>query len=148
MGESSKHIIGEIYSEVLFELAEEAGRVETVMEDLACVAEVLKNEPEFAAILSSYAIKGDEKSQIIRRMFGGKVADLTLNFLSVLARRGRVGFLSRISDKYEMLVDVYRNRSLVEVTVAKQPNEEEITRIKGANPKESIKKEIDNALKK
>jgi F-type H+-transporting ATPase subunit delta len=130
MAESAKHIVGEIYSEVLFELAEEAGRVETVLEDLESVADILTNEPEFASILSSHAIKGDEKAQIIRRVFGGKVADLTLNFLSVLARRGRMAFLSRISDKYELLVDVYRQRTLIEVTVAKEPEEEEIVKLK------------------
>lgn len=130
MAESSKHIVGEIYSEVLFELAEEAGRVETVLEDLGCVAEVLTNEPEFASILSSHAIKGDEKAQIARRVFGGKIADLTMNFLSVLARRNRMAFLTGISSKYEMLVDVYRQRTFVEVTMAREPEEEEIVKLK------------------
>ena len=130
MAESSKQIVGEIYSEVLFELAEESGGVETVLEDLGCVAEVLTNEPEFASILSSHAIKGDEKSRIVRRVFGGKVADLTLNFLSVLARRNRMAFLTGISSKYEMLVDICRQRTFVEVTMASQPEEEEIVKLK------------------
>jgi F-type H+-transporting ATPase subunit delta len=130
MSESLKHVIREIYSEVMFELAEEADLVEQVMADLAQVQKVLSAEPDFAALLKLQTIKGTEKSKIIRRVFGGRVNELTLDFLSVLARRSRMNFLTSISDKYEALVDVYQQRCLVEVTMAGAPDDEMVQKLK------------------
>lgn len=141
MSESARQIVREVYSEVLFELAEQAGCVDSVTEDLARIREALKAEPEFATILTSPGIKGSEKAKIMRRVFEGKVEALTLDFMSVLARRSRIGFLGPISDKYEMLVDVRRGRALVEVTVAKALDGKQTKRLK-ADLREAISKDV------
>lgn len=141
MSESVRQIVREVYSEVLFELAEQAGCIDLVTEDLAHVREALKTEPEFATILTSPGIKGSEKAQIMRRVFEGKVEALTLDFMSVLARRNRIGFLGPISDKYEMLVDVHRGRVLVEITLAKAPDDKQMKKLK-ADLREAINKEV------
>jgi F-type H+-transporting ATPase subunit delta len=114
----------------MFELAEEADLVEQVMEDLACVQKILSDEPDFATLLKLRTIKGVEKSKIVRRVFGGRVNELTLDFLSVLARRDRMNFLTSISDKYEALVDVYQQRCLVEVTIAEAPHDGMLQKLK------------------
>lgn len=130
MSESIKHVVREIYCEVLFELAEEAGQVDSVMDDLASVEEVLRADPEFTAIMTSPTIKGEEKAKVARRVFTGKVNDLTLDFLSVLAKRNRMRNLFDISLKYESLIDKHYHRHLVEVTLAHQPDQKEIEKIK------------------
>ena len=130
MNESVRHAVRDIYCEVLFELAEESKKVDSVMEDLSCVSGVLNSEPEFAAIMTSPTIKGPQKAEIVRRVFGGKVENLTLDFLSVLARRNRMGFLAGITGKYEKLIDVYYDRHLVEVTLAKEPDDDRIKKLK------------------
>lgn len=132
MSESVKHIVREIYSEVMFELAEEAGMIDDVMEDLSCVEKVLRAQPDFASLLSLQTMKGREKSDIVRRVFSGKINDLTLDFLSVLARRNRLNFLGGITDRYESLVDVYNKRSLIEVTLASAPNDGILERLKSS----------------
>ncbi len=71
--ESTRHIVREVYSEVLFELAEQMGCVDAITEDLSRVQEVFKARLEFTAILTSPGIKGGEKVQIFRRVFDGKV---------------------------------------------------------------------------
>jgi len=141
VSESVRQIVHEVYSEVLFELAEQGGRIDSVTEDLRRVREALDAEPEFATILTSPGVKPGEKSQIIRRVFEDKVDDLILNFLSVLARRNRIGFLGSISYKYEMLVDVHRGRVLVEITLAKRPDEKQVEKLK-ADLRGAINKEV------
>jgi F-type H+-transporting ATPase subunit delta len=141
VSESARQIVREVYSEVLFELAEQAECIDSVMEDMVRVANVLNGEPEFATILTSPGIKGDEKAQIIRRVFEGKVEALTLDFISVLARRDRIGFLGSISDNYEIIMDVRRQRSLVEVVVAHELDDEQIGELK-ADLAEAINKEV------
>ncbi len=127
---------------MLFDLAEQSGEINAVHEELVCVGGILKREPEFATLLSSELIKPEEKAGIIRRVFDGKLSELTVNFLCVLARRGRVGFLSGISQRYESLVDEYHHRRAVEVTLARQPDAELIARLK-----EDLSKALDSEVK-
>jgi F-type H+-transporting ATPase subunit delta len=132
MSESVKHVVREIYCEVLFELAEEAGQVESVMDDLASVEEIFRADPEFTAIMVSPTIKGDEKAKVIRRVFKGKVNDLMLDFLSVLAKRNRMKSLFDISLKYESLIDKHYHRHPVEVVLAHKPDQQQIEKLKAS----------------
>ena len=130
MSESVRHVVREIYSEVLFELAEEAGKVAEVMDDLERVVRILHDNVDFATLLYSQQVKGEEKSEVIRRVFDGKIDKLTLDFLSVLAKRGRIAFLAGVSDKYEVMTDAHYKRSLIEVTLASSPEDEQLEKLK------------------
>ncbi len=141
MAASSRHIIHEIYSDVLFQLAEEAEQVGQVLEDLAAVAGVLRDEPDFMKLLMSARMKEPEKAAAIRRVFGGRVSDLTINFLCVLARRNRVGFLVGITDRYEVLADSLKNCRLVEVTLAKVISDDQLEQLR-AKIKDAIRSEV------
>ena len=138
MSESVRHVVREIYCEVLFELAEEADVIDRVHDDLERVRGVIEAEPDFAALMDSPTIRGQDKSESIRRVFHGHISDLALDFLSVLARRGRMGFLDSISDRYESMVDRYHDRQTVEVTVAHPLSGEEV---------DKLRKEISEAIR-
>ena len=131
---------------MLFDLAEQSGEINAVHEELVCVRQILKCEPEFAMLLSSELIKPQEKTGIIRRVFDGKLSELTVNFLCVLARRGRVGFLSGISERYESLIDEYHHRKAVEVTLAREPDAELIASLK-ADLSEALDSEVKLSIK-
>ena len=141
MARNARHIIHEIYSDVMFELADEAGLVEQVMDDLDAVGDVLKDEPEFLSLLTLGQVKEDEKAKMIRRVFKGRVNDLTLDFLCVLAKRNRMNFVHGIGDRYEVLLDERKNLHRVEVTLAKEPTDEQTEKIK-ADIKEAMNAEI------
>ena len=129
MSETTKHIVREIYSEVIFEMARDAEMLEEVLEDIGCIEGVLNAEPDFAILLGTQTVKGAEKSEIVRRVFGGKVNDLTLDFVSVLARRGRMNFLPAISDRYQIMMDAHQQKMLIEVTLGKSPSDEFLKRL-------------------
>ena len=131
MSEIVRHVIREIYSEVLFELAQESELVDAVREDLDAVGYVLGENAEFAALMNSAGIKGQEKSEVVRRVFGGKVNDLTLDFLSVLAKKNRMSSLFGISQKYETMFDLHYDRHLVEVTLSGEPDAERFKELEG-----------------
>jgi F-type H+-transporting ATPase subunit delta len=141
MPRSTRHIIHEIYSDVMFELAEEAGLVEQVMDDLEAVATVLQDEPEFLSLLTLGQVKDDEKAGMIRRVFKGRIKDLTLDFMCVLAKRNRMNFIHGISDRYEVLLDERKNLYRIDVTLAKEPTDTQVEKLK-ADIKGAIGAEI------
>jgi F-type H+-transporting ATPase subunit delta len=125
----------------MFELAEDAGLVEQVMDDLDAVAEVMKEEPEFLSLLTLGQVKEDEKTKMVRRVFKGRVNDLTLDFLCVLAKRNRMNFLHGIGDRYQVLMDERKNLHRIEVTLAKEPTDEQAEKIK-ADIRDALNAEI------
>lgn len=141
MARNARHIIHEIYSDVMFELANEAGLTEQVMDDLESVGEVLADEPEFLSLLTLGHVKDDEKAGMIRRVFKGRVNDLTLDFLCVLARRNRMNFVNGIGDRYQLLMDEKKNLHRIEVTLANEPAGDQLEKIK-ADIADAIKGEI------
>jgi F-type H+-transporting ATPase subunit delta len=141
MASSSRHIVHEIYSDVLFQLAEEAGQVEQVLGDLAAVAGLLRDESDFVKLLTSDKLDEKEKTAAVRRVFGGQISSLTLDFICVLVRRNRIGFLIGISDRYEVLADSLKNCRLVEVTLAKPMSEEQMEQIR-QQVKDAIRAEV------
>ncbi|MDH4201573.1 MAG: ATP synthase F1 subunit delta [Phycisphaerae bacterium] len=141
MARNARHIIHEIYSDVMFELAEDAGLVEQVMDDLDAVAEVMKEEPEFLSLLTLGQVKENEKAKMIRRVFKGRINDLTLDFLCVLAKRNRMNFVYGIGDRYQVLMDERKNLHRIEVTLAKEPTDEQAEKIK-ADIRDALNAEI------
>jgi F-type H+-transporting ATPase subunit delta len=141
MASSSRHIVHEIYSDVLFQLAEEAGQVEQVLGDLAAVAGLLRDEADFVKLLTSDKLEEKEKTAAIRRVFNGQIGSLTLDFLCVLVRRNRIGFLLGITDRYEVLADSLNNCRLVEVTLAKPISEEQMEQLR-QQVKDAIRAEV------
>ena len=130
MKHAARHIIHEIYSDVLFELAQDAGLIVPVVDDLEAVMQVFQAEPEFLTLLTVEPIKEDEKNAVLRRVFSGRINELTLDFLCVLARRNRLNYLFGIHDRYLTLADQFHNVQHLEVTLACAPTDGQLERIK------------------
>ena len=130
MARNAKHIVHEIYSDVMFELAQEAGLIDQVTDDLEAVGAILQDEPEFLSLLTLSEVKPDEKSQIVRRVFKGRINGLTLDFLCVLAKRNRMSFLHGIEQRYQTLSDEHKHLHRIEVTLAKEPDDAELEKLR------------------
>ncbi len=141
MADLSKHIIPEIYSDVMFQLAEDSGLSDRVLEDLKSIAALLDEESEFVSILITTKLSDNEKVQAVRRVFAGRVCPLTLDFLSVLARRNRLGFLGGISDRYEVSLNERKNTKRVAVTVARKMDDRQLEKLKN-DLRQAIRSEI------
>lgn len=86
--------IAAVYAEAFLDVAQAAGEAEPLVAELeAIVREVLDPWPDFESLLASSIISHEEKSQILRRVFGGRVSPRVLDFLLVLSRRGRLDCL-------------------------------------------------------
>ena len=59
----------------------------------------------------------------------------------MLARRNRIGFLAGISDRYEVLLDQLKNLFRVDVTLAKEPDETLLEKLK-VDIKDAIKSDV------
>lgn len=89
------------YAKALYE-ASNAGEREEIKTQLANVAELVASSKEARAALYSPATSSKEKAGVLQAI-GQKAAypKLLVNFLLLLARKGRLSFLTEISDSFE-----------------------------------------------
>ena len=91
--------LASIYARSLYELAEESGGRDMVLEvadELEQVIEILSSEQSLSALFGSPVIDTDRRTSTIRAIFEGRVTDLLLRFMLILNANGRLGHLELI----------------------------------------------------
>lgn len=94
------------YSKPLLALAEEQKVLETVKADMLNFNDLCKTNKDFVLMLKSPIIPHLRKAEILRKIFGGKVAPLTSTFLDIVARKNREQFLPEIAEEFIALYNV------------------------------------------
>ena len=124
--------VAKIYAQAILDAAEAAGCRPAVIAELGMLArQVLPAVPEAADVFASPKISAEEKSRVIDRLAGGRLAATTTNALHVLARHGRLGILAAVVDSLERLADDREGRRQATFTTAVPLDAAEQSRIVG-----------------
>lgn len=110
--------VGRVYAEALFAIAKSTNAIDEIADDLAGVERALRDNADFATLLSSPKLTRDEASRMLRETFEGKVSKHVLNLLLVLLARGRQRALPEIAGAFRALVDVERRQRRVTIATA------------------------------
>ncbi|MBQ6633574.1 MAG: ATP synthase F1 subunit delta [Ruminococcus sp.] len=105
-----------VYSEAFFELSLDADCVDRSFEELESVCSILNTDEnkDFVSLLASPLIKDDDKRKALTDVFGGRISQLTLDFLSVVAKNGRIVYLPAMFSQFKALYCKHKN--ILEVT--------------------------------
>lgn len=90
------------YAKAAFEVALNAGNLETWSKMLNQVAVVIENE-KVLAVLSSPSLTGEQQAEIVINLCGDEINVQAQNFVSVLAENKRLELLPEIVDLFEIL---------------------------------------------
>jgi F-type H+-transporting ATPase subunit delta len=108
--------LGAVYAKALLGATEKVGISDDVLGQLdSLIDDVLAKLPHFEASLCSPRVPLDRKEAMLDRGFQGRMAPQLLNFLKILARRGRFECLRAIRRSARQLLNELRGR--VEVLV-------------------------------
>jgi F-type H+-transporting ATPase subunit delta len=125
-----------MYARALFEAAQEAGRIEAVLADLAALAGAMDEVPELRAFLRNPQIDPAGKAEVLAQL-AGDADELVRNFVRLTAEKGRAGELPQMSAELDALVAQAQNRLAVELTTAHELADAEATSIVAAIEKAS-----------
>jgi F-type H+-transporting ATPase subunit delta len=117
------------YAEALMKTAEETHVLKNVSDDLVVVQRVVKDSREFQMFLKSPVVKKEKKRQVIEATFGSAIQPLTLNFLSLLAEKGREDVLLSIIDAFFRMQDEMLGIINVHVRAATELSEQQKTQL-------------------
>ncbi|MFK7884212.1 MAG: ATP synthase F1 subunit delta [Phycisphaerales bacterium] len=138
--ESEPDALAKIYAKSLFDAAEKEGvGPEAILGEIEDILEIARNDRNFSEMLSSRLIDTDKRDASLERVFSGKVSPTTLNFLRLLNRKGRLGYISPITGALDALVQARFGRVEVDVFTAAPIGQSEM---------DSIKSRLNDALGK
>jgi len=127
------------YGQSLLDLAGEQNQAEAIGEELGQIAEIIEQNPTFAAYLADPGIGHEERAQTLKQTFAGKVSPLMWNFLGVLNVKRRLKEIPAIAAAYDDLLDEKLGKIEVDVTVAQKLTPDQL---------EQVRQRVSAALKK
>ena len=105
------------YAQAVFEISQEAGRVDRWRDDVRTIAEYLGNR-RLLFVLGEPKIPYARKELILRDLLVDKVQPEALNLALLLVERGLAELAPRISQEFERLYNDYRGQAEAQVTTA------------------------------
>jgi F-type H+-transporting ATPase subunit delta len=108
--------IGDVYARALLGAAQHANVAAAALNDLdAIIGELFANSPKLEAIVASPMVSPEEKLGLLDRLLAGRVTPVLLNFLKVVARRGRLDCLRAIGQRARFLYEEMQGQVRVQV---------------------------------
>jgi F-type H+-transporting ATPase subunit delta len=106
-----------MYARALFDAAKENGRLDQVREEFSDLAAAVEQVPELAAVLTNPELDQSVKASVLVDVLGG-ADERTVNFVRLLAEKGRAGEIGAISRELDSLVAGEQRVLEVELTTA------------------------------
>lgn len=118
------------YSRAIMQLATEAGADKTLLDNLKDVTVVITANRELELVLKHPGVQPAEKKQLIISIFGGKVHDLTLRLMEMLADRRRLELIPQIEKRCQELWREKQNIVKGTLYYAEKPDAKMLAEIK------------------
>lgn len=106
------------YAKALFDLALENNLLKDVRNDMEFVTETVEASRELLLVFRSPLVNAGKKVAILNALFQKSVTDLTLRFLVLITRKGRIVCLDEIADTYLKMYKKHLNITTVNIESA------------------------------
>ena len=117
------------YAKSLLDLAQEQGKLDTILADVQSFKEATTNR-DLLLMLKSQIINTDKKRSVVSAIFGDRLDQLTNAFIDIIMRKGREQYLPEICDEFVNQYRGLKNITSATVTSAVALNEATLTKIK------------------
>lgn len=136
------------YASALFLSAKDRSLVDAAYEQMHSLQALIKKDDSILDFLSSPEVGEEEKLQLIRRVFEGRLDKLFIEFLVVLVEKRRAKYLPDVLEEFNRLVQAEKGINLVTAITAvpMSPDEEQrlIDRLAAKlNGKIELEKKVD-----
>lgn len=117
------------YARALIQAAEERDALDRVREDLEGLLDLIRESQDLRAFLSDPLIYPEQKRTAVRRLFSGRIGDLTLNFLLLLCDKRRERGLENIIRSFLTQLDDRRGLTTAYVRTARELSQDQRARL-------------------
>ena len=143
--------IAKRYALPLYDLARENDSLDLVKSDMDNFLSICKSNKDFVTMLRSPIIAHFKKADILKKIFEGKVDNLTLKVIEIITRKNRENLLSEIAEEFIKLYNDYMGYQEATVTTTfaldsetRKTFEKVVTEISGKKP--LLKERVDSHI--
>ncbi|MEM8895389.1 MAG: ATP synthase F1 subunit delta [Bacteroidota bacterium] len=95
------------YAKPLLEMAQEKGKLDAVKKDMDNFLAICKEERSFALMLRNPIIPHLKKLAVLKKIFSGKVNDLTMAIFEIMTRKNREQVLEDMAKEFIRLYNIH-----------------------------------------
>ncbi|MBP3475911.1 MAG: F0F1 ATP synthase subunit delta [Lachnospiraceae bacterium] len=122
-------LISKTYGDALFELAVEENKVDVLLEEIEQLQEVLKQNEDFGKLMNHPKIDKEEKIQVAKNVFEGRISKELLGFLTIIISKDRYREIDEILAYFVAEVKKYKGIGVATITTAVPLKEEQCKKI-------------------
>lgn len=108
-------LVSKTYSEALFEVAVEDGKIDELKAEFDLVATSFETHPDFYEIFKTPKINIDEKKSVFEETFKGQISESLLNFFYIILDKKRSNDILEIKRAFDKRVDDHKGILKVQV---------------------------------
>ncbi len=118
-------LAAKVYGDGLFDLALEKQEIDGILEEVRVLNAVLRENSELSKLMGHPQISKDEKIQMVKDIFEGKIREDLVGFLVLIVEKGRFGEIQNILDYFTDLVYEYKKIGKAQVISAAPLSEQQ-----------------------
>lgn len=106
------------YAKALLEIAIEQKSADQVKADMDTLLSALNQSRELRNLMLSPVVKADQKEQVMEKVFGSHISELSMRFLQLLTRKHREMFLREMAAAYGVAWRAHKGVKQLQITSA------------------------------
>ncbi len=110
--------VADIYAEALLELGNERDVADDLFNEFDSLVEYIQSDDAFRGFMTSFAVDDDDRREVLRRVFPGRISEMLLNLMLVLNDHDRAGIVPLVFERFKKLYDAQLDRQDVHVVSA------------------------------
>ena len=135
------------YALAMFEIALEENKVQEYQEKIKCVSDILKNNPEYMRVLSSYFLSTSKKHLLVEEAFKSLESKHIISFLKVIIDNHRVNEIQTIFKEFHTMCNEHLGIEEGIVYSVIELSDEQIKEIEEAiSKRKKVKVELQNII--
>lgn len=120
------------YSKALLEFAVEKDHLDKVLKDINKITALLSESRDLSTLMVSQVVNDDKKDEVLRIILKDEVSDLTMGFITLLARNKRADIIAEVFEDFKQRYKIYKRILTVQVTSAAELSDDMRKKIKSA----------------
>jgi F-type H+-transporting ATPase subunit delta len=122
-------LISKTYGDALFELAIEENKIDILLEEIEQLQDILAQNEEFGKLMNHPKILKEEKIQVARNVFEGRISNELLGFLTIIISKDRYKDIDEILAYFIAEVKKFKGIGIATVTTAVPLREDQCKKI-------------------